>query len=167
MLISKHPSEFFYEILQESRIENKLNTSDDTHTYLLHLLSSLISNQTRFHFENPLSLIFLEAHQSKNIESLQLVGDSCLILLGLFPSRPFNKKLYYSIGEASYKAASVKNNIYDLLSQEFKMIVDLLIGMKIILSSSTKDLCDLWFVTENNTVEEKLRSNHIIPIKVN
>jgi hypothetical protein len=161
-IVLDNPSSFFYDLLQHSSKEHKITLPQDVEVYLLHMLVDSLSNSTRFDLCNSLSLRYLEAAQTRDASSFKQIGDSCLIILGLFPThRPEHQSLYYDLGPTSYMGLNQK--IYHQLSVFFVQAVDVLLGVH--LSLDQKDALDIWHATHNRVARKVLYESNVIPLR--
>ena len=119
---------FFYELIAKSKKRNNINTNEFVDVYLVKLLDSIALGENRFITKDSLSLLYLQAYQTNNHKEFRIVGDSCLLLLGFFPSQSIEsfRTLYRSIGISSYDF--LQEQIYRILASEFDGAVHLLLG---------------------------------------
>lgn len=163
MLDLSTPQYFFYELMEESKSKHNLKLREEVQVYVIDLLSRLINNDSII-LDEPISISYLKACQNKDKTTLRSVGDSCLVLLGCFPTtKSTNRTLYSQIGPTSYE--QLNRDIYEYLSVEFHQAVNLLLGMNASLNRSTKHASDLWQVTHNDILKNLLRKENILVLK--
>lgn len=106
----------------------------DTESYLIQLLTNyLFQTDWIFHAKG---FQLLSAIQQTNHHQFKMVGDECLLLVGLFPhfiSHSFLKPRYYvRLGQTAYLALSKKtDDLYALLSFQFVKLMDILQSVRL------------------------------------
>lgn len=161
-IVIDNPSTFFFDLLQQSSRTHKISLPQEVEVYLLHTLVQSLTTINSIDFENPLSLKYLEATAAGNKTILKQVGDSCLIILGLFPMyRVEHRTLYRELGPTCY--AELDKNIYYQLSSHFASAVDLLLGASLLLNNT--NALTLWHLTYSHVARRTLREFNVIPLR--
>jgi hypothetical protein len=133
VLVNSSPLSLWQNVIQEAQYICSTELQKDLELYLISLLMRYM-NKPEFVCQAvaPQLLQGLNTNESKHREPLlQKVGDSCLLLSGLFPNHADKRlvKLSYfiKIGQGAYIAISkTSNDIYSLLAQQFVSIMDIL-----------------------------------------
>ena len=156
-----------------------LMLGEDLESYLVFLLMRYTQSTTMI--RKTIAIDFLEAAHKigKNRNnSLQEVGDSCLLFAGLFPGvaqrRNVRVSYFVKIGKTAYYALSLANNVeiaplFCALSENFVPLMDILQSMREI--DSKIDLLDamtaeeIWRDTGSQHALKALKKfTNIIPI---
>lgn len=161
-IVFENPTTFFHDLLQQSSQTHRITIPEEVQVYVLHLLVDSLTNTARIDLDSSLSLKYLEAAYIRDEASLKQVGDSCLFMLGLFPThRPEHHSLYHELGPTSY--FGLRTKVYNQLSTHFTSTVNLLLGVHLLLST-TNALC-VWNATHSRIARNVLREYNIIPLR--
>lgn len=162
MILVDSPTSFFYDLLQQSSREFDISLSEEVHVYLLNMLVESITNIERIDLEGSLSIKYLEAAQTRDLPVLKQVGDSCLFILGLFPThRPEHNSLYYELGPTCF--ISLNKKVYNQLSIDFSRAVDLLLGVNLLLDR--QNAYEIWQTTQSRMARKVLREQNVVPLR--
>lgn len=180
-----------FKTLVEDAVQNQnLSTSDRSVVYLTELLleffhiESLNGADEDLHADMPLAMMLsqaLEAKMFRRMAILKRMGDIALYKSGFFGDS-FNRKLvdvdyYISMGGSAYGQLSELTHhayrdkefsgVYRELSDKFSAFVDIFseISERSHISSneSVLRLYDKWLKTKSKRLEEKLKSQGLIP----
>ena len=134
----------FYDIVTTALGRTRVRASEHAEYYLVGLLDSYASAQRRLPSE-ALALKLLRTDGPERTLELKEVGDSSLVVTGLFPASiqrtPVPPAYFHGLGKAAYRelssrfSRSVLSEIYDELSVEFGSFVQVL--------ATARDLVDL------------------------
>lgn len=133
------------EIIHEAEASCRSNLQSELESYLVNLLVRY-TNQPEL-AKQIMATRFMEGVKlspSERQVALQQVGDTCLIYSGLFPGiaekRLVKISYYIQMGRSAYGTISKSNNdLYDLLTQQFVAIMDILQSVR----QYTKEYPDL------------------------
>lgn len=126
----------FQELIHEAGTACDVNLSKDLESYLVFLLARFISNPHQI--QNSIALEFLENIQKwskTQQDNLQIIGDKCLLLSGLFPGRAKRKRVrisyYVKLGQTAYGSLShlkekATGLLFEQLSMQFVLLMDVL-----------------------------------------
>ena len=98
----------FREVVQQTVVETGFEVPEDIETYIIALLSSYV-DKTNFLPEQSFAEAYFKLTHKSSYSAKEL-GDTCLILSGVFPEygekTGLNKSYYKNIGKSSYEQAS-------------------------------------------------------------
>lgn len=122
----------WHEVINDAQQQCSIRLNLQLEHYLVSLLMRY-SNQPDLAMR-VFATSFLEAQQQRQqqrLQSLQMVGDECLIFAGLFPEsaqhRHVKVSYFVDLGRSAYSAIShTANDIYWLLAIEFVALMDVL-----------------------------------------
>jgi hypothetical protein len=132
VLVNSTPIALWHDIIHEAEKECSTPLSHELEAYVV-LLMVRYTNKPEL-AEQIMATQYLEGLSLPNKQrefQLQGVGDSCLLLSGLFPGiakkRLVKISYFINIGRGAYVAVSkTSNDLYSLLAQEFVAIMDIL-----------------------------------------
>jgi hypothetical protein len=168
----------WHALVSEAEAKSKQTLNEEMESYLVFLLmrftekTDLATKVLALEFLNGLN-----EHRGKLCEQkLREVGDSCLILAGLFPERALHKRVdlsyFINIGQSSYQALSQLTEqkiaqMYAGLCETFKVIMEIMNQMRYLnpfdpqISGLTA--FDLWQHTGNGAALDNF-SHSTVPI---
>lgn len=126
----------WHRLVKEARHTSSVSLSEDLESYLIFLLMRFINHPEIVH--NIFALDFLEnikKFKKENQQTLQEVGDKCLLYSGLFPGRAkqrcVNISYYVDLGRRAYLSLSaspqnILSPLFANLSDHFVPLMDVL-----------------------------------------
>ena len=132
LLLNSTPIALWYEIIHEAKIMCSIPLKDDLESYLVFLMERYTKKPEMA--KQVMAHQFLEGMKAnffKRQQTLQAVGDQCLLFAGLFPQQA-NKRLvkisyFVHLGQSAYANISrTHNDIYGLLAGHFVALMDVL-----------------------------------------
>ena len=132
VLTHSTPVALWQEIVHEAEAACETTLQHELEAYLVFLLSRYINKPEIAKLTMATELMqALQSSRTTRDIALQGVGDTCLLFSGLFPGAATKRlvKISYfvTLGQGAYFAMSKKSNdLYDLLSQQFVSIMDIL-----------------------------------------
>ncbi|MCD6055839.1 MAG: hypothetical protein K0R12_801 [Gammaproteobacteria bacterium] len=170
----------WHAVLNEAQASRIMNLAPDLENYLVFLLMRFTSEIALA--EKRVALDFLESVEStglKHDEKLQQVGDTCLLLSGLFPGiaeRRWVKVSYFvDVGQSAYgvlaqRKQSSERDLFTELCNGFVAMMDVLQATRnVALEQSIapqKTLTDieLWNDTRSQSAYERLAAGRTMPL---
>ena len=116
----------FTKVVQQTVAETGFSIPDDIETYIIALLSSHVEKSDFLPQKSFAESYFKLTHRSSY--SAKELGDTCLILSGVFPEygekTGLNKTYYKNIGKSSYEQASriLNRELFYMLYLHFDLI---------------------------------------------
>lgn len=137
-------------ILKDAESNCSVALQDDLEAYLIALLMRY-TNKPEI-LRQVVAEAFLKALELRSFErnqSLQIVGDQCLIFTGLFPkiAEKRNVKLRYfvGLGQSAYAAISKEaNDLYGSLAMQFVVLMDVLQSIRVDLELEPLEAYEQW-----------------------
>jgi hypothetical protein len=136
LLINPNPNGLWRDIIHEAEVQCRSNLQVELESYLIDLLVRF-TNKPEVG-KQIMGIQFMESlkqtHSERDV-ALQNVGDSCLIFSGLFPGiaekRLVKISYFVDLGRSAYSTISrTSNDLYDLLTQRFVAIMDILQSLR-------------------------------------
>jgi hypothetical protein len=132
LLINPNPNGLWRDIIHEAEAECRSNLQVELESYLIDLLVRFTNKPEVA--KQIMGIQFMESLKQTPTErdvALQNVGDSCLIYSGLFPGiaekRLVKISYFVDLGRSAYSTISrTSNDLYDLLTQRFVALMDIL-----------------------------------------
>lgn len=132
LLLNSTPVALWHEIIHEAQMMCDITLLEELETYLVFLMirhtnkPEVVKQVVAYEFLRNLNKTCGERQQT-----LQAVGDQCLILAGLFPhiaaKRLVNIRYFVDMGQSAYANISrARNDIYALLARQFVSLMDIL-----------------------------------------
>lgn len=132
MLTNSTPTALWFDIIHEAEANCSIQLDVEIESYLVFLLTRYVDKPELI--KRVIATEFLEGlnlgrHQRDS--ALQNVGDTCLLLSGLFPGLAAKRlvKVSYFIymGQSAYSHVSqTSNDLFSLLTQQFVMLMEVL-----------------------------------------
>jgi len=136
LLLQSNKLSQWHELVQEAQQAASHQLNEDCESYLVFLLMRFLDQVTLA--ERVVALDYLEsAHATGQAQQqlLQEVGDTCLVLSGLFPGRAERRQVtvnyYVGVGQQAYGSLSTLSTetlseLYSNLQSEFVALMDVL-----------------------------------------
>ena len=132
LLTSSNTLRLWQDMIKNAENRCSVVLKKDLESYLISLLIRYLDKPEIL--QQALALTFLEGQQqssAKRSHSLQMVGDQCLLYVGLFPQNLQKKLLkisyFVQLGKTAYASISTANNdLYSSLAMEFVVLMDVL-----------------------------------------
>jgi hypothetical protein len=132
ILTQATPTALWFNAIQGVETQRQVTLKTEVEAYLVFLLMRYTRDTALA--QETLALKFLRGLQATphlRAETLQAVGDQCLIISGLFPliaeRRQLKLKYFVELGQVTYNGLSTHNNdLFSLLSKQFIILTDLL-----------------------------------------
>jgi len=128
----------WHALVVDAQAYRRIELGESLEHYLVYLLHGFCTKPDIV--SSILGIEFLESLQSRDKErsqALRAVGDKCLFLSGLFPSRAkrfaLNLSYFVDIGQSAYFSAAQstsQGDILSLLSAEFIKVMDVMHGIR-------------------------------------
>jgi hypothetical protein len=137
VLTHSTPVALWQEIVHEAEAACETTLQHELEAYLVFLLSRYINKPEIAKLTMATELMqALQSSRTTRDAALQGVGDTCLLFSGLFPGlatkRLVKISYFVSVGRGAYFAISKKSNdLYDMLSQQFVSIMDILQSIRL------------------------------------
>src|SRR3989344_7171062 len=170
---------FFKEVLDTAIEKRRVEISQEMAFYLLDILSLGLKEDPHFDAETTIKRYEI-AFGSRGLESFRAIGDSALIIAGIWWQSLSRKILdinfYIKLGRLSYQREAEKQKnltkLFEELSESFDKSVNILMEATRCISEASmtnRDLLriyEVWLETHNAFLEEKLRSYGINPVNI-
>ena len=187
-LLTLHPNEYFHSLVSDSADAMDVQVSEESKSYLVHLLSNFISSEKLFPkdkngniMEETLAMRFGKASQettkSARGEQFRQLGDFSLYIAGYF-AESLERKLvdisyYIDMGGASYSEVAnlhskkKEKSLFQELSEKFPSLVSILwkVNEEVIFNENEEQsilkIFELWKKTGNKKFAEQLEEKGI------
>jgi hypothetical protein len=131
LLSERNTLNLWQEVVQQAAFQHTIALNQELEMYLISLLIRY-TNQPEL-LKRIMATSFLQALHKRSrerAESLQRVGDECLLITGLFPYLPKKRLVtvsyFVSLGQSAYSAISYQNELFNTLSVQFVSLMDVL-----------------------------------------
>lgn len=132
LILERNTLAGWYQLVTSAENESQHYLHEPLESYVVFMLVRFCQ-ETDF-LDQPLGAQFLAALQSsiRQVEHLQRVGDTCLMLEGLFPkhieSLSVDGQYFQTLGQGAYLEVFARNaeDVYSQLADEFAMLAELL-----------------------------------------
>lgn len=171
ILTQATPTALWFQIVHDAETACALSLEPEIKSYLVFLLMRYIQ-QTHFVSQAiaPLFLTSMNASPAERSCALQMVGDQCLLISGLYPNVAYKRRVtldyFVKIGQSAYLFSSVeKNDVYTHLGQQFISLMDVLLAIRPSHTLLPLDVYQLWSETGSQYAFSVLKQyTHALPV---
>lgn len=136
LLTQRNTLNLWQEVIQQAAFRHTVVLHESLEMYLISLMMRY-TNQPEL-LKRIMATSFLNAlHQRhhERIQSLQRVGDECLLITGLFPLLPRKRLVtvsyFVDLGQSAYSAISYQNDLFSTLSVQFIPLMHVLRSIRV------------------------------------